>query len=439
MSRRKKLLIVDDDEKIVQSLRRLLNFEPYDVVGLNDPFEAIELAKTSKFDVILSDNRMPGMSGVELMSIFLKMQPDCRRISMSAYQDFDSLVDAFNQSHIELFIQKPWENDALKQRLARFLSPVHPTEPGSIFDQVVTQSDSMYRIFDRIKALRGRTFPVFIQGETGTGKELIARAIHDQSARRSGNFVAVNCSNINAEIMESQLFGHRKGAFTGAINDQKGLLAAADGGALFLDEVTELPGVVQSKLLRALQEMEFTPVGDTKTVSFDAQIISAAATSLQIAIEEKTFRADLMYRLQVITIDLPPLRERPGDILMLFKHFAESEHVSPKAIDALEAYDWPGNVRELQNASSYALVFADGGPIHSNHLPVHITNGGRGDTQKSGSTQPMQKTVARNCLIGTTDINEALRKHNHNKTAAAKSLGISRMSLWRYMTRLKIN
>lgn len=438
MPKYKKLLIVDDDERVVKSLRRMLNFEPYEVIGLNDPLEAIELANHCKIDVILSDNRMPGMSGVELLSHFRKIQPRCRRISMSAYQDFDSLIDAFNCGYVEVFIQKPWENDALKERLAGLLSPVCPTEPDSIFDRIITQSDSMFRVFERISALRGQLLPVCIQGETGTGKELVARALHDQSNRASRNFVAVNCSNLSTELMESQFFGHRKGAFTGAIADQKGLLVAADGGTLFLDEVTDLPGMVQSKLLRALQEREFTPVGALKSVPFDAQIISASATSLQAAVEEKKFRMDLMYRLEVITINLPPLRERSGDILMLFKHFTERENISPEAISALEAYSWPGNIRELQNASSYARVFADDGPILVDHLPIRITEGGSHLTQKSRSCQQYQETVSRNCRIGAADIDQALRKHNYNKTAAAKSLGISRMSLWRYMTRLEM-
>ena len=436
MSQQKILLIVDDDENVIQALCRLLKFEPYEIVALSDPLEAIELGNHKNFDVVLSDNRMPGMSGIELMHHFLDIQPACKRISMSAYQDFNYLIDAFNQGYIEHFVQKPWKNDALKALLSRFLSPTCASEAGSTFERILSQSDSMFRIFERVSALRDLTSPVFIHGETGTGKELIARALHDQSDRAKRDFIAVNCSNLNPEIMESQLFGHRKGAFTGAISDQIGLLAAADGGTLFLDEVTELPGLAQSKLLRALQEREFVPLGATKPISFDARIISAAATKMQTAVDNGLFRADLMYRLEVIPIDLPPLRERHGDILMLFKHFTGCDKINQETIRVLEAYSWPGNVRELHNASLYACAFANDGPILVDHLPDRVVNGGA--PQDSLTSLQFEQIVCGKRHFDANDINEALRLNNNNKSAAARSLGVSRMTLWRHMVRLDL-
>lgn len=437
MSQHKILLIVDDDEHVIQTLCRLLKFEPYEIVALNDPLEAIELGNHKNFDVVLSDNRMPGMSGVELMHHFLDIQPACKRISMSAYQDFNYLIDAFNQGYIEHFVQKPWKNDALKALLSRFLAPTRASESGSTFERILSQSESMFRIFERVSALRDLTSPVFIHGETGTGKELIARALHDQSDRAKRDFIAVNCSNLNPEIMESQLFGHRKGAFTGAISDQIGLLAAADGGTLFLDEVTDLPAVAQSKLLRALQEREFVPVGATKPISFDARIISAASTKMQTAVDAGVFRADLMYRLEVIPIDLPPLRERHGDILMLFKHFTGCDKINRETIRVLEAYCWPGNVRELHNASLYARAFANDGPILVDHLPDRVVNGG---AQQNSPTSPQfAQIVCGKRHFDANDINEALRLNNYNKSAAARSLGVSRMTLWRHMVRLDLS
>jgi len=433
MSEVKKLLIVDDDKNVVRSLCRLLKSEPYEVIGVIDPLEAVKLANNDSYDAVLSDNRMPGMNGVELLSVFHDIQPACKRISMSAYQDFDSLIDAFNQNHIEHFVQKPWVNGALKALLAQFLSPPHQSEQGSPFDQILTQSDSMHRIFNKVVALRRLMSPVFIYGETGTGKELIARALHAQSDRSMRDFVAVNCSNLNAELMESQLFGHRKGAFTGAISDQKGLLAAADGGTLFLDEVTEMPGASQCKFLRALQEREFVPVGSTKPIPFDTQIISASAKRMQAAVDEGEFREDLMYRLEVIPIDLPPLRERGSDILLLFKHFVECNEIGPETRKVLESYYWPGNVRELQNASSYARAFADGGPILIDHLPDRVVKGAICDSR---FTNPIDATVSRKQPLVADDVSKALRLHNNNRSATARSLGVSRMTLWRHMTRL---
>lgn len=434
MSRPKTLLIVDDDENVTRSLCRLLNFEPYEVVGLLDPLEAIELAKQRDFHVILSDNRMPGMSGVELMSHFRETQPSCKRISMSAYQDFDSLIDAFNQGYIEHFVQKPWDNEALKALLARFLSPA---PSSSTFDKILTQSDSMFRVFERVSALRDLMSPVFIHGETGTGKELIARALHSQSDRSKRDFVAVNCSSLNAELMESKLFGHCKGAFTGAVREQKGLLVVADGGTLFLDEITDLPAASQSKLLRALQEREFVPIGATNPIPFDAQIISASATRMQTAVDEGAFRADLMYRLDVIPIDLPPLRERGGDALILFKHFTGCNDIHRETISALDAYNWPGNVRELQNAASYARAFSDNGSIRVEHLPDRITQRNSNDSQESPASLRIEEAIPGKHRLFANDITEALRRHNHNKSAAARSLGVSRMTLWRYMAAMK--
>jgi len=434
MGKHKNLLIVDDDENVTRSLCRLLKSEPYDVVALHNPLDAIELAGHRCFDVLLSDNRMPKMSGVELMTHFFKIQPGCRRISMSAYQDFDSLIHAFNHGYVEHFVQKPWTGDTLKALLARYLSPEQPEVSADVFDRILTESNSMLRIFEKVSALRDHMSPVFIYGETGTGKELIARALHDQSGRSKRDFVAVNCSNLNSEIMESQLFGHTKGSFTGAIKNQSGLLEAADGGTLFLDEVTDLSHTVQSKLLRALQEREFMPVGATKAKPFDARIISASSTRMRDAVENGQFRADLMYRLEVIPIELPPLRERHSDVLMLFKHFSGCNEISHETASILEAYHWPGNVRELQNAASYSRAFATDQDIRVDHLPDSILHSFSNVSDKARPSHPLTKTMTGKCCLDINDIKEALRLSDNNRSAAARTLGVSRMTLWRYMT-----
>lgn len=429
----KKLLIVDDCGNIIRALYRLLNFENYEIFCSGNPSEALQMINTTTFDVVLTDQRMPGMSGVELLGQVEALQPDCVRICMSGFKDFEDLMTGFNNRQITHFVQKPWDNSDLKALLASYLT----SNPGSTNasdnsdSEFIYQNEEMAKLLDKINLLKGKCTPVFIHGETGTGKELVARAIHRVSKFSSGKFVAVNCNNLSETLLESQLFGHRKGAFTGAVENQPGLLSEAHNGTLFLDEVTDLPYAVQCKLLRVLQEREYTPVGETQAIAFDAQIISAGSTRLETAVQCNGFRADLMYRLDVFPLNIPPLRARGEDVCILFKAFTDTKHLNSHVAQAIKAHCWPGNIRELQNAAIYALTVAAGKPIGIEHLPDKVLSSGK-------LNQDINNNV--NCR-GDTDrenILNLLARHNENKSEVARQLGISRMSLWRQMKRLEI-
>jgi DNA-binding NtrC family response regulator len=423
----KRLLVVDDELNVTRSIARVLNNQSYEVITSNHPLEALQLAERESFNAVLSDQRMPDISGYELLTEMSKLQPGCTRLAMSAHQDFESMVQMFNTGLIEHFIPKPWNNKNIRELLGAHLRSTQTDEIAEMYDQFVTNDPAMKSLFHKMSQLVDHTVPIFVYGETGTGKELVARALHEQ-AGLSGRFVAVNCSNFSSDLLESQLFGHKKGAFTGAIADQEGLLQAAEGGTLFLDEITDLPATVQNKLLRVLQERVYTPLGCTKEVHFDCRLVSAASTRLHDAVQSGSFRADLMYRLEVIPIDLPPLRARREDAQLLFAHFTDPTTFSEEVAHILNTYEWPGNVRELQNAAMHALAFAgEGEPIDVHHLPARF--------QKINVQPDCAANLSSNTQteISRESIELALRRHGNNRSATARELGISRMTLYRYL------
>ena len=430
----KKLLIVDDCGNVIRALYRLLNFQDYELFCSGDPREALEMVKATTFDVVLTDQRMPGMTGVELLSNVEALQPDCVRICMSGYKDFEDLMAGFNSGLITHFVQKPWDNSDLKTLLASYLSSNRggSKRSGYSASEFIFQNEKMASLLGKIDLLAGKCTPVFIHGETGTGKELVARAIHSVSAFSSGKFVAVNCNNLSETLLESQLFGHRKGAFTGAVENQAGLLSEAHNGTLFLDEVTDLPYPVQCKLLRVLQEREYTPVGETKSIAFDAQIISAGSTRLETAVQCHGFRADLMYRLDVFPLSIPPLRDRGEDVCLLFKAFTDSAQLDSDVAQAIKTYCWPGNIRELQNAAIYAQTVAAGQPIRAEHLPEKVLASDKFQHNINGNAIAETDTGRENIL-------NLLERYHGNKSEVARQLGISRMSLWRQMKRLALH
>ena len=312
------------------------------------------------------------------------------------------------------------------------------------FHGILTCDPQMVRQFNFIRKVVNADAPLFVCGETGTGKEMVARAIHQEGRRREGAFVALNCANLTENLLESQLFGHRKGAFTGANIDQKGLLQAANGGTLFLDEIVELPLGLQAKLLRVLQEREFTPLGETRAQKFDVQIVSAAAVTLEQVVQEGRFRQDLRFRLEVMPIHLPPLRERKSDLRLLFDIFLTRESVrqgvqitavEPAVYEAIAAYPWPGNIRELANVCIYvaAVVSANANAVTLECLPINFMksldsesrNAGANPGSAADSTQPGKANP------DSAAIAASLRAADGNKSEAARMLGISRMTLWR--------
>jgi len=452
------LMLVDDDPLILRHLARLLESADYSITTFTDPRTALTSCDTTHYDLVLSDNIMPGMRGLELLRAIQNKQPAMRRILLSAYSDFRELVDAFNAGVVHKFVIKPLDNELLfelvNQQLHRRrkdaplgkkqVITVH--EPGTYtdFHGIITCDPEMLRQINFIRKVVNAEAPFFIHGETGTGKELVARAIHSESRRRDGPFVALNCANLTENLLESQLFGHRKGAFTGANSDQKGLLQAANGGTLFLDEVIELPLGLQAKLLRVLQEREFTPLGETLPRKFDAQIVAAAAKTLEQAADEGSFRQDLRFRLEVMPIRLPPLRERKADLLLLFDLFlarelqrqgVQIEAIEPAVYQAITNYAWQGNIRELLNVCVYvaAVVSATENIVGIECFPMNFmkffdsASVAVVDTpQVAATAEPAIKPNPK-----LPDISLALHTARGNKSEAARILGISRMTLWR--------
>lgn len=459
------ILLVDDDEYVLKSLARLLKPESYAISQFQDPREALIQCNARKFDLIISDQRMPGISGTAFFTEVAKVLPDARRILISGYSDFGAVTDAFNDQIIHKFVVKPWNNHTLKALVADQLAQRELDEQNSLppsdlqpesaslrpndqvtFHGIVTSDKTMSQQLAIISKTATSDAPFFIHGETGTGKELIARAIHLESERTHKPFVALNCANLTESLLESQLFGHKRGSFTGADRDQKGLLAEVEGGTLFLDEVTEIPLALQAKLLRVLQEREYTPVGETRSIPFDVKVISASSTSLEQAVRDGKFREDLRYRLEVLPITLPPLRARGSDKGILFDYFLENQlarhghqliAVSEDVYNCIDTYPWPGNVRELVNVCTYIAALTSGNEkeLTVEMLPPTLrvsatanSPEGQSDTKlaaPSGSTRAPELT--RESLM------QSLEELNGHRESVARFFGISRMTLWRKM------
>jgi len=468
------LLIVDDDDHVLKSLARLLRSKEYNITCLSDPREARLLCVSQNFDLIISDQRMPDMEGTELFAHIAQSFPETRRVLISGYSDFSSVTDAFNDNIIHKFVIKPWDNSGLKALVAEQLeikqrgsdepllkneqvaedkdiTAMLQEEAVENFHGIVTADAVMLQQFSIISRTANSGAPFFIHGETGTGKELIARAIQLESERAGEKFVALNCANLTENLLESQLFGHMKGAFTGADKDQKGLLAEAEKGSLFLDEVTEIPLPLQAKLLRVLQEREYSPVGQTKTIPFDVQVISASSTSLESAVNAGQFREDLRYRLEVIPLNLPPLRERKADIRTLFDYFSviqfkrqqrELNQIADEVYNCIENYSWPGNVREMVNVCTYvaALSTEAGAIIDRDKLPpvIRSTKAIPGGNTAAETPKKPVPPVSGSRAITPEALVEALAQHGGNREAVASQFGISRMTLWRKMKQFAI-
>lgn len=387
------IMLVDDEPDLLRAIKRSLHKIAAKIVHFYSPATALAFAEHTQPDLIISDHRMPNMTGSELLAIIAEQWPNCQRILLSAYNDFDTVADAFNQGTIHRYINKPWDNDELRFIVVKALeaakqtqqttSPtqitsVKPThEPNTSFHGMVAQDSAMLTIFDEIRSAATTNVPIFITGETGTGKELIAKACHSEGFRKDGTFIAMNCANFNEQLMESQLFGHKKGAFTGATSSQEGLFSVCSSGTLFLDEITTIPPQLQAKLLRVIQEREFCPLGSHSMQPFNAQLITASSTTLREAVNAGEFREDLYYRLNVITIALPPLRERGTDVLFIAQHFLERlsrqekksfKCFSPEAKKLIGEFRWPGNIRQLENVIHSIVAMNQGEEVSSQML-----------------------------------------------------------------------
>jgi DNA-binding NtrC family response regulator len=391
MSRKGSVLVVDDEEIMRDVLETILSGAGYRVDLAKTGEEAIKAYEKKPYDVVLMDVSMPGMGGLAALEEILKMDEEAVVLMITAYATFDTAIAAWEKGATGV-IRKPFQNEQILTMVSRGIKKRRHEEERKALrqamsglvnrDRIIYRSAAMGNILQLVERVAQAKSTVLIMGESGTGKELIARAIHESSPRADKPFIAVNCSNIPSELLESELFGHTKGAFTGAFSAKKGLFEVADGGTIFLDEIGDLKPETQVRLLRFLQEREFTPLGDTRTIKIDVRVIAATNTDLKEAIRNGTFREDLYYRLAVVPIKLPPLRERKEDILPLAQHFIRkynkennrniSEHLSPEVLAALEAYEYPGNVRELENIIERAVVIAQTDEITLDCLPSEL-------------------------------------------------------------------
>ncbi len=441
-----RLLIIDDDSGLRESLELLLTAEGFEVRGAPDAAAALELVERLDFDVILSDVRMPGVDGMELLPQLVRRLPHTPVILMSAYGTeelaleairlgaYDYLAKPFQPAEALFALKKAQERERLhneNQRLRRDASRTHGERP------IVATSEAMIEVLEVMERAAAFKSTVLITGESGTGKEVLARAVHDQSPRRSQAFVAVNCGAIPENLLESELFGHAKGAFTGADRAHRGLFAEADGGTLFLDEIGELPPSLQVKLLRVLQEEEIRPVGETKPRSVDVRVIAATARDLDAEVREGRFREDLFYRLDVVRLRVPPLRERPKDVPLLLDHFLARfrdslgkpvRTVSDEALERLVGYRWPGNVRELENVIERAVILADGDTLGVAQLPDSLTRSEDAGPARSGPVDLRLKVARRAAEIEV--IERALEATGGNRAQAARLLDISDRALF---------
>ncbi len=473
------VLIVDDEASIVSSITRSLE-ESYTCLGASNAEEAKTFFKDHSITCILSDQRMPGETGSQLLNWVRERSPDTIRILMTGYTDFESLVDVINKGQIYHYLQKPWEpaqldilienavslytltqenrrlEAALKRRNQILESENRDLKSKVLgskdpLEQLIGFSSSMQKLKDRMKSLLSSQSPVLISGESGTGKELVACALHYQGSRKEKPFVAQNCAALPDSILESELFGHVKGAFTHALDNSIGIFESANGGTLFLDEVGDMSLTMQAKLLRFLQEGTFTPVGGRIEKRVDVRIIAATHRNLEAMIAEKTFREDLFYRLNVVPLRTPPLRERLEDIPLLAEHFimkkagrAGSTVVSldPAALKQLGTYAYPGNVRELENAIEYALNFVGERPkIESKDLPEKFHTLQDSQASATGSAIEIPQELSLDEAVEALEkvwVERAMQTNARNVTQAARQLGLSRQGLHNKLSKYNI-
>ncbi len=439
-----RILLIDDDEGLRESLQLVLSAEGYEVSGAEDAHAALARLKNSSFDVVLCDLRMPGMDGMELLPQLVRRMPQTPVIMMSAYGTDDLALEAMNRGAHD-YLTKPFQPGEVifclrkareRERLRRANATLQREVERAVGERpIVATSKAMIELLEVVERAAAFKSTVLVTGESGTGKEILARAIHTQSPRRDQGFVGINCGAISEGLLESELFGHAKGAFTGADRAHRGLFRDADGGTLFLDEIGELPISLQVKLLRVLQEEEVRPVGESKAHLVDVRIIAATARDLETEVQEGRFREDLFYRLNVVRLEVPPLRERPKDIPLLVDHFlARFRHtlgkpvraLSDEALERLVAYPWPGNIRELENVIERAIILADGDVLGLRELPEGITSPPRSaaETRSPGLSL---KRARRDAEIDV--IRRALRATSGNRTHAARLLEISHRTL----------
>jgi DNA-binding NtrC family response regulator len=448
---RGRILVVDDEPLKRITLQIELSELGYEVYEAADALAARRIFDSKPVDVVVSDVRMPGMNGIELLTYVKQARPEVGVILMTAYATIDMAVLAIKRGAFD-YITKPFTTQELLTKLERLFATrqLSAHNPGcEQLGQLVAASQSMKRLFEKVRAVADSDRTILLCGESGTGKELFAEAIHELSRRATKPLVRFSCAALQPSVLESELFGHERGAFTGAIRQKAGRFELADGGTILLDEVDDIPVELQVKLLRAVEQQEFERVGGEDAVHVDVRLICATKCDLLKLVKEGRFREDLYYRLNVISLAIPPLRERPDDIPLLVHHFLDKHaalvggqivSIAPHALEQLMQHSWPGNVRELEHVMERALAFCDGKEI----CPEHILPAGVETGEQAAGAEP---EPAESGKLGLTDtlsdierrmILMALRQCDHNQVRAAQRLGIPRTTLRDKMAKHKI-
>ncbi len=436
----KKILIAEDERNLREGIARALRDAGWDVVEAENGNEAVKRLEEQVFDVVLADFKMPGRTGVEILHHSKMINESTAVVIMTAFGTVESAVEAMKKGAFD-YIQKPFNLDEIEIRVERAFQAKKMIDKMSFFEKqrsavgfsgIVGESSKMKEIFKMIEKIASSNATILIYGETGTGKELIAEAIHRNSARQDQPFVKTNCAALHENLLESELFGHEKGAFTGADKQRIGRFELANGGTLFLDEIANMSASTQAKVLRVMQEMEFERLGGTRTIKVDVRVVTATNKNLEEAIEKKEFREDLYYRLNVVNISVPPLRERKDDIVPLTKHFItifsrelkkDIRGISPAAINLLQRHTWPGNIRELENTLERAVLMAEGRLVEASDLAIAPGWDTRDQVGMKGLKLP--PTGIKLNDLEKLAIMEALKMSNWVQKDAAAFLGIS--------------
>ena len=444
------VLVIDDESAILDTLRILLKKEGFDVAIAQGGKAGLEQIRAGVHDMILSDVRMPQVTGIDILQASRDQDPMTPVILMTAQASLQTAISAVNQGAY-YYLQKPFANDelvAILRRACEFrqvrvenkqLKQEIKRRDFTTHSRPIGKSKRFAEVLKLVEQVAPTDSTILIQGESGTGKEVVARYLHNLSTRADGPFLSINCGALPENLLESELFGHVKGSFTGAVRDKQGLFSAARGGTFFLDEVGEMPAPLQIKLLRVLQEREVIPVGATEAIPVHVRIIAATNRELEEEVRRGNFRSDLFYRLNVIALDLPQLRERRDDLLLLIEFFLqrvathserEPKALSADALDAMLVYDWPGNVRELENALEHAVVLSRGNIIEPSALPERITRRRKEPLVAERSFRnPTLEVIERAYIM------YVLQAEGGNKTRAAESLGIDPSTLYRKLSR----
>ncbi len=437
------VLVVDDDAEFRDTLVSRFERRGYRVVQAADADQALEHAQRRDFDVATFDMMMPGMSGLELLRRFKSNHAECEVILLTGQGTIETAVEAmklgaydyltkpFPLKELELLVEKAWERRRLYKENRQLKELLVRNQPRS---DMIGDSAAMQEVFRLIERAGPSGKAILIQGESGTGKELVARALHVSSPRAEKPMVVINCAALPEPLLESELFGHEKGSFTGAVAAKPGLFEVADGGTLFIDEIGEMPGSLQAKLLRVLEDGSLRRVGSIKERRVDVRLLAATNRNLSADVRAGRFREDLFYRINVMSLELPPLRKRTGDVGLLVRHFLGPEWtVDSQTLEALEHYSWPGNVRQLSNAIERAKIMADGRAIRLRDLPREIWESG------NGVPRPVVADTDDLASIERSKVIEVLRREHGNKARAARALGIERRKLYRLLEKYAIN